>query len=126
MLMKVRSSLLACAALFAVPACGGDDAKVERIVEIMEEMGKAAKSGGDDCAKVAANLGPVVDKRAGELKELKEWSESIKSDKEKAKKLMEKHMDRLMKASSDLMDATFKCGDDPAFKAVGEKMKGMM
>jgi hypothetical protein len=122
----MRNVVLACAALFAVPACGGDDAKVEKLIEIMEELGAAAKKGGDDCGKIADAMKPVVEKRADDLKELKEWAESMKGDKEKAQKMMEKYQDRLMKAMSGVMDVSFKCMDDEKFKAVGEKMKGML
>ena len=126
MLTKMRSAVLACAAQFAIPACGGDEAKAVEFISIMEEVGKAAKSGGDDCGKVAEAMKPIVEKRADDLKELKEWADGMKKDPEKAKALMEKYQSRIMKAMTDVMDVSFKCMDDEKFKAVNEKMKGLI
>lgn len=122
----IRNAVVACAALFAVPACGGDEAKAEKFISIMEEIGKAGKAAGDDCGKVADAIKPIVDKRADELKELKEWAESMKKDKDKAKALMEKYQGRMMTAMGDVMDVSFKCMDNEKFKAVSANMKGMM
>lgn len=124
----IRNAMFVCIValgLGTVGCKGGDDAKADQLISIMEDIGKAVKSAGDDCGKMAEAVGPVVDKHAEEMKELKAWAESQKGDAEKSKKMMEKYGDRMMKAAGDMMDMA-KCSGDAKFEAINKKMKDLM
>ena len=121
------SKLLILASLAFAPACskGGDDAKMEKMISIIEGLSKAVDSAAGDCAKMASGVEAVVTKNEGELKDLKGWAEGMKKDPEKAKKMMEKYADRMQKAMPGMM-GMMKCADDPKMKEMEAKLKGLM
>ena len=118
--MKIRNVLILATLAFA-PACSKDPA--EQMISMMEDMSKAAESAGADCAKMADNVEAVTKKY--DLPKLKADVEKMKADKDKSAEMMKKYGDRVQKAMPGMM-AMAKCGDDPKFKAVSEKFKGMM
>ena len=124
--MTIRT-VLVCALLAFAPACGksGGDATMDKMLTMMEEMGKAVEAAGSDCGKMADGVQAVVTKYEGDLKGMKAYSESMKGDKAKAEELMKKYGDRMQKVMPAMM-GMMKCAEDPKFKAVGEKLKGMM
>ncbi|HEY4176279.1 MAG TPA: hypothetical protein VGM90_05590 [Kofleriaceae bacterium] len=123
----IRNALFVCIAALGLSAagCKGDDAKMEQFIGIMEDISKAAKSANGDCGKMADAVGPVVDKNAGAMKDLKTWADGQKNDKAKAEAMMKKYGDRMMKAMDGMGDLA-KCATDPKMEAINKKMKDMM
>jgi len=123
----IRNAMFVCIVALGLGTvgCKGDDAKAEQLIGIMEDIGKAVKSANGDCEKMAAAVGPVVEKHEGEMKDLKAWAESQKGDKAKGEEMMKKYGDRMMKAAGDMMDMA-KCSGDAKFEAINKKMKDLM
>ncbi|CAN5730316.1 hypothetical protein BH11MYX2_BH11MYX2_16220 [soil metagenome] len=123
----IRNAIFVCVVALGLSAagCKGDDAKMEQFIGIMEDISTAAKSANGDCTKMADAVGPVVDKHAGEMKDLKAWADGQKGDKAKSEAMMKKYGDRLMK-SMEGMGELAKCSTDPKMEAVNKKMKDMM
>jgi hypothetical protein len=109
------------------PACSksGDDAKMDKMLTIIESLSSAVESAKDDCGKMATGVEAVVNKHEGDLKDLKTWADDMKKDKEKSKKMMEKYGDRMQKAMPGMM-GMMKCADDPKMKAMEAKLKDLM
>lgn len=123
--MKIRN-LLICTALAFAPACSkGADAQMDKMVTMMEDLGKAVESAGGDCAKMADGVQAVVSKYEGDLKGMKAAGEKMKGDKAQAEELMKKYGDRMQKVMPQMMGMA-KCADDPKMKEVSKKLEGMM
>jgi hypothetical protein len=123
--MNIRNVLI-CAALTFAPGCSkGPDAMMDKMLDMMEEMGKAVESANGDCAKMADGVDGVVKKYEGDLKDMKAMSEKMKGDKAKQEELMKKYGPRMQKVMPAMM-GMMKCADDPKMKAVQSKLDGMM
>ncbi|MDX2087015.1 MAG: hypothetical protein SFX73_04150 [Kofleriaceae bacterium] len=126
----IRNLLFSCALVFSATACGGgsDDAFMEKSVVMMEGLAKAIGDAGEDCGKMATNVGDFVKKNEGAMKEIKAKGEAMKNDKaaaEKMAKAAEKYKDRLEKAMPAMM-GMMKCADDPKMKELQDKLKDFM
>jgi hypothetical protein len=121
------SKLLLLSVLAFGSACGkgGDDAKMDKMLTIIEGLSGAVESSDGDCGKMASGVEAVVNKHEDDLKELKSWADDMKKDKEKSKKLMEKYGERMKKAMPGMM-GMMKCADDPKMKAMEAKLKDLM
>jgi hypothetical protein len=123
--MNIRNVLI-CTALAFAPACSkSPDAMMDKMVGMMEEMGKAVESANGDCGKMASSLEDITKKYEGDLKEMKAMGEKMKGDKAKSEELMKKYGDRIQKVMPQMM-GMMKCADDPKMKAVQSKLQGMM
>jgi hypothetical protein len=123
--MNIRNVLI-CAALAFAPACSkSPDAMMDKMVGMMEEMGKAVESANGDCGKMATSLEDITKKYEGDIKEMKAMGEKMKGDKEESEKLMKKYGDRIQKVMPQMM-GMMKCADDPKMKEVQKKLDGMM
>lgn len=123
--MNIRNGLI-CVALAFAPGCSkSPDAMMDKMLDMMEEMGKAVESANGDCAKMADGVEGVVKKYEGDLKEMKAMSEKMKGDKAKQEELMKKYGPRMEKVMPAMM-GMMKCADDPKMKAVQSKLDGMM
>lgn len=98
---------------------------MDKMLTMMEDLGKAAESANGDCGKMADNVEAVAKKYEGDLADMKATAEKMKGDKEKAAELMKKYGDRMQKVMPAMM-SMMKCADDPKFKAVSKKLEGMM
>ena len=79
--MNIRNVLI-CAALAFAPACSkSPDAMMDKMVGMMEEMGKAVESANGDCGKMASSLEDITKKYEGDIKEMKAMGEKMKGDK---------------------------------------------
>jgi hypothetical protein len=126
--MKISHLFLSTVFAFSLTSIGcksGDDAKAEKMISIMESLGKAVESASGDCTKMAANVDGVFKSNEAELKELKAWGESMKNDKAKAEELKKKYSARMEKVMPQMM-GMMKCAEDPKMKESMEKLKGMM
>lgn len=123
--MNIRNALI-CAALAFAPACSkSPDAMMDKMVGMMEEMGKAVESANGDCGKMASSLEDITKKYEGDMKEMKAMGEKMKGDKGEQERLMKKYGDRMQKVMPAMMGMA-KCADDPKMKAVQSKLDGMM
>jgi len=125
--MNIRNALI-CAALAFAPGCSkSPDAMMDKMLDMMEEMGKAVEGANGDCGKMAEGVEGVVKKYEGDLKDMKAMSEKMKGDKDKAKQeeMMKKYGPRMEKVMPAMM-GMMKCADDPKMKAVQAKLDGMM
>jgi hypothetical protein len=123
--MNIRNALI-CAALAFAPACSkSPDAMMDKMVGMMEEMGKAVESANGDCGKMASSLEDITKKYEGDMKEMKAMGEKMKGDKAEQERLMKKYGDRMQKVMPAMMGMA-KCADDPKMKAVQSKLDGMM
>jgi hypothetical protein len=123
--MNIRNALI-CAALAFAPACSkSPDAMMDKMVGMMEEMGKAVESANGDCGKMASSLEDITKKYEGDIKEMKAMGEKMKGDKAEQERLMKKYGDRMQKVMPAMMGMA-KCADDPKMKAVQSKLDGMM
>jgi len=123
--MTIRNVLICCTLALA-PACSkSSDAMMDKMIDMMEEMGTAVDGAGGDCAKMASGVEAVVKKYEGDLKDMKATAEKMKGDKAKAEELMKKYGPRLQKVMPAMMGMV-KCADDPKMKAVSAKLEGMM
>jgi hypothetical protein len=125
--MTIRNVLL-CAALAVAPACSkGPDAMMDKMLDMMDEIGNAVDAAGSDCGKMADGVDAVVKKHEGDLKDMKAFSEKMKKDEDKAKQeeMMKKYGPRLEKVMPKMM-GMMKCAEDPKMKAVQAKLDGMM
>jgi hypothetical protein len=123
--MNIRNALI-CAALAFAPGCSkSPDAMMDKMLDMMEEMGKAVESANGDCGKMATGVDGVVKKYEGDLKDMKAMSEKMKGDKAKQEELMKKYGPRMEKVMPAMM-GMMKCADDPKMKAVQAKLDGMM
>lgn len=123
--MKIRN-LFVCAALAFAPGCSkSPDAMMDKMMDMMDELGNAIEGANGDCAKMADSVSAVEKKYEGDLKAMKEMGEKMKGDKAKAEELQKKYGPRMEKAMPKLM-GMMKCADDPKMKEVEEKLKGMM
>jgi hypothetical protein len=123
--MNIRNGLI-CVALAFAPGCSkSPDAMMDKMLDMMEEMGKAVESAGSDCGKMADGVDGVVKKYEGDLKDMKAMSEKMKGDKAKQEELMKKYGPRMEKVMPAMM-GMMKCADDPKMKAVQKKLDGMM
>jgi hypothetical protein len=121
--MTIRNVLICCALALA-PACHKKD-PIDKMVDMMEELGGAIEDAKGDCGKMADGVESVVKKYDADLKDMKDTAEELRGDKDKAKELMEKYGARLQKVMPAMM-GMMKCADDPKMKAVSEKLQGMM
>lgn len=126
----IRNLLFSCALVFSATACGGgsDEAFMEKSVVMMEGLAKAIGDAGEDCGKMATNVGDFIKKNEGAMKEIKAKAESMKNDKaaaEKMAKAAEKYSARLEKAMPAMM-GMMKCADDPKMKELQDKLKDFM
>jgi hypothetical protein len=123
--MNIRNVLI-CAALAVAPACSkSPDAMMDKMVGMMEEMGKAVESANGDCGKMASSLEDISKKYEGDIKEMKAMGEKMKNDKAEQERLMKKYGDRMQKVMPAMMGMA-KCADDPKMKEVQKKLDGMM
>ena len=123
--MNIRNVLI-CAALAVAPACSkSPDAMMDKMVGMMEEMGKTVESANGDCGKMATGLQDITKKYEGDIKEMKAMGDKMKGDKAEQERLMKKYGDRMQKVMPAMMGMA-KCADDPKMKEVQEKLKGMM
>jgi hypothetical protein len=123
--MNIRNVLI-CTALAFAPACSkSPDAMMDKMVGMMEEMGKTVESANGDCGKMASGLEDITKKYEGDLKDMKAMGDKMKNDKAEQERLMKKYGDRMQKVMPAMMGMA-KCSDDPKMKAVEEKLKGMM
>lgn len=123
--MKIRN-LFVCVALAFAPGCSkSPDAMMDKMMDMMDELGNAIEGANGDCAKMADSVTAVEKKYEGDLKAMKEMGEKMKGDKAKAEELQKKYGPRMEKAMPKLM-GMMKCADDPKMKEVEEKLKGMM
>jgi hypothetical protein len=123
--MNIRNALI-CAALAFAPGCSkSPDAMMDKMLDMMEEMGKAVEGANGDCGKMAEGVEGVVKKYEGDLKDMKAMSEKMKGDKAKQEELMKKYGPRMEKVMPAMM-GMMKCADDPKMKAVQSKLDGMM
>ena len=123
--MNIRNVLI-CAALAVAPACSkSPDAMMDKMVGMMEEMGKAVESANGDCGKMATSLQDITKKYEGDIKEMKAMGEKMKNDKAEQERLMKKYGDRMQKVMPAMMGMA-KCSDDPKMKEVQKKLDGMM
>jgi hypothetical protein len=124
--MTIRNVLICCALAFA-PACSSKspDAMMDKMLDMMEDLGKVVDSSGGDCNKMATGVEDVVKKYEGDIKDMKAAAEKMKGDKEKSEEMMKKYGPRMQKVMPAMM-GMMKCAEDPKFKAVSEKLKGMM
>lgn len=125
--MNIRNALI-CVALAFAPGCSkSPDAMMDKMLDMMEEMGKAVEGANGDCGKMADGVEGVVKKYEGDLKDMKAMSEKMKGDKDKAKQeeMMKKYGPRMEKVMPAMM-GMMKCADDPKMKAVQSKLDGMM
>jgi len=123
--MMIRNLLLCSALAFGSGCSKSPDAMMDKMVTMMEDLGKAVDAAGDDCGKMASGVEAVVKKYEGDIKDMKAAAEKLKGDKEQAEKLMKKYGDRMQKVMPKMM-GMMKCADDPKMKATSEKLKGMM
>ncbi len=110
-------------ALGLLGGCSKSGDSAEKMVTMMEELGNAIEKSGDDCGKMAKAVEGVANKY--DLKAIKADAEKLKANKEEAKKLEEKYGARMQKVMPKLM-GMMKCADDPAMKAVNEKLKDVL
>ena len=123
--MNIRNALI-CAALAFAPGCSkSPDAMMDKMLDMMEEMGKSVESANGDCGKMADGVTSVIKKYEGDIKEMKEMSEKMKGDKAKTEEMMKKYGPRMEKVMPQMM-GMMKCADDPKMKAATEKLQGMM
>lgn len=123
--MNLRN-VLVCCALALAPACSkSSDAMMDKMVDMMEELGSAVDSAGGDCGKMASGVESVVKKYEGDLKDMKAAAEKVKGDKAKSEELMKKYGPRIQKVMPSMM-GMMKCADDPKMKEVSDKLKGVM
>jgi hypothetical protein len=123
--MNIRNVLI-CAALAFAPACSkSPDAMMDKMVGMMEEMGKAVESANGDCGKMASGLEDITKKYEGDIKEMKAMGDKMKNDKAEQERLMKKYGDRMQKVMPAMMGMA-KCADYPKMKAVQSKLDGMM
>jgi hypothetical protein len=123
--MTIRNVLICCVLAFA-PACSkSPDAMMDKMLDMMEDMGKAVESANGDCGKMATGVESVVNKYQGDLENMKAAAEKMKGDKAKTEEMMKKYGPRIEKVMPAMM-GMMKCADDPKMKAVSEKLKGMM
>jgi hypothetical protein len=121
--MKIRTVLLC--SLFFATACKSSD-PMDKMVDMMEEVGDAVDKADGDCGKMADGLESVIKKYEGDLKEMKAAAEKMKKgDKDKAKEMMEKYGPRLEKVMPKMM-GMMKCASDPKFKELSTKFEGLM
>jgi hypothetical protein len=120
------STLSVVVALALAPACKNkDEANMEKMVSVIEDLGKVVDGAGGDCGKMASGVESIVTDSEADLKELKSWAEGLKQDKEKAKKFADKYASRIQKAMPGMM-GMMKCADDPKMKAMEAKLKGLI
>jgi hypothetical protein len=123
--MNIRNVLI-CAALAVAPACSkSPDAMMDKMVGMMEEMGKTVESANGDCGKMASGLEDITKKYEGDIKEMKAMGDKMKNDKAEQERLMKKYGDRMQKVMPAMMGMA-KCADDPKMKEVQSKLSGMM
>ncbi len=125
--MTIRNVLICCALALA-PACSkSSDAMMDKMLDMMEDMGKAVEGANGDCGKMATGVEAVMNKYQGDINDMKAYAEKMKGekDKEKAEAMMKKYGPRLEKVMPQMM-GMMKCADDPKMKALNEKMKGLM
>jgi hypothetical protein len=121
--MTIRNLLL-CTALALIPACSkGGGNQIDKMMDMMDEMGNVVDDAKGDCGKMAEGLEKVVGKY--DLKAMKEEAEKMKADKEKSKEIMTKYADRMGKVMPKMM-GMMKCADYPKMKEMQEKLKGVM
>jgi hypothetical protein len=102
-----------------------DDAAMDKMVDMMEALGKAVESAHGDCGKMASGLEGVFSKYEGDLKAMKATLQKLDSDKAKQEQTMKKYgprLDQVMRA----MKGMTKCADDPRMKAIQIKLDGML
>ena len=126
----IRTFLLCSVLAISVSACskGGDEALMEKSVNMIEGLAKAVDSAGGDCGKMATSVGDFVKSNQSTLKEIQAEAEAIKKDEARAKamaKAADKYKDRMMKAMPAMMGMA-KCADDPKMKEISEELKGLM
>lgn len=122
--MKLRNIMMLAALAVAPAACKkSPDAMADKMVSMMEDMGNAVESSGDDCGKMADALGAVMKKY--DLKEMKDFAESMKKDKAKSEELQKKYGPRMEKAMPKLFGIA-KCANDPKMKDLQKQMDGLM
>jgi hypothetical protein len=119
--MKIQALLLGSILAFG-PACS-KSSPMDKMVSMLEDVGKAVEDSGGDCSKMADGVGAVIDKY--DLKAMKEASEKLKGDKEQTKEMMAKYGDRMQKVMPQLM-GMMKCANDPKMKELQTKLDGMM
>ncbi len=123
--MNMRNVLI-CAALAVAPACSkSPDAMMDKMLDMMGEMGNAVEASGGDCGKMASGVEDVVKKYEGDLKDMKAMSEKLKGDKAKTEELMKKYGPRMEKVMPQMM-GMMKCADDPKMKEVSKRLDGLM
>ncbi|MFT3692677.1 MAG: hypothetical protein QM831_06025 [Kofleriaceae bacterium] len=123
--MKIRN-VFVCVALALAPGCSkSPDAMMDKMMDMMDELGNAVEGANGDCAKMADGVNAVAKKYEGDMKAMKEMGEKMKGDKAKAEELQKKYGPRMEKAMPKMM-GMMKCADDPKMKEVQEKLKGMM
>jgi len=116
----IVSILLVCAASVAYaeekkPAAPAFDA--EKFVAFLEKIMDTIASNKDDCAKMAAAVGKVIDSN----KELIEQVRNHKPTDEQKKEMKAKYDARVKAAVEKAKDGMMKCKDSAEFKAVMEK-----
>jgi hypothetical protein len=100
---------------------------MDKMLDMMEDMGKAVEGANGDCGKMATGVETVLNKYQGDIADMKAYAEKMKGEKDKAKaeEMMKKYGPRLEKVMPQMM-GMMKCADDPKMKALNEKMKGLM
>ena len=122
--MKIRNLFLCAALVVSAAACKSkEENAVEEMVSMMEAMGNAIESAGEDCGKMAANLEGVTKKY--DLAAIKKNVESLKGDAKQGEEMMKKYAPRMEKVMPKMMGA-MKCSDDPKMKELQAKFEGVM
>ncbi len=123
--MKLRN-LFVCAALAFAPGCKkSPDAMMDKMLDMMDEMGNAIESANGDCTKMADGVEAVSKKYEGDVKEMKAAAEKMKTDKAAQEEMAKKYGPRMEKAMPKMM-GMMKCANDPKMKEVQKKLDGMM
>ncbi|NVB79733.1 MAG: hypothetical protein HOV81_15160 [Kofleriaceae bacterium] len=122
--MKLQALVISASLALSLIGCkSSNEAQVEKMVSMMEDMGNVVDKAGDDCGKMADGLEAITKKY--DLEAMKSAAEKLKGDKDEAKKIMEKYGDRMTKVMPKMM-GMMKCSEDPKMKALESKLKGVM
>lgn len=122
--MNIRNLLLCTTIALGLAACSKKD-PVDKMVDMLEDLGNAVDNAKGDCGKMADGVEAVMHKYEGDLDSMKAASEKAKGDKDETERLMKKYGDRMQKVMPKLMGMAA-CAADPKMQAVSEKLKGMM
>jgi hypothetical protein len=129
-----RFGIAICVVLaFATVGCkkgkgGGADPKnmtvdqaCDKVVAMMDDMGKAVSAAGEDCNK----MGDALEKWAADNKAFIDWGKEQDKDPAKKKEFDDKcksKMEGAMEKMGPMMGGLMKCGDNAKVKAAMESM----